>query len=492
MVAGHLREQNGIYQMILSYYDKEKKRHTKSISTKLKVKGNKRRAEAMLNQTRKEFIPSIWDGDTCLKDYLEDWIDYANYSVNTYAEYSLCIKNYIGPFFQNETISKIELTNLESFFRYLRKDITVVEESARQKLIENCYSLLKNSIDYAVSKGWLSENPIVNIDPFSGHVNILFADYILDWLEMMKSSIDITTYAGYSASIKNRIVPYFRDKKYTLRDLEENPRYIQEYYQYEINELNISTNTILYRHANIRKSLQYAFQTGLIQSNPADRIVRPQKNIYKSEYYNAEELEKLFKAFKGDPLEIPVILAAFYGMRRSEALGVRWSSIDLEQKTICVNHVVTDIYLDGQTQHIEKDKTKNKSSTRTLPLVKPFEDALINRKKEIEHNKSICGFSYCTEYRDYINVDQMGERIKPGFVSQHFKLVLKKNDLKDIRFHDLRHSCATLLYANGVDLKSIQEWLGHSTIATTANIYTHFDFSKKLQSANAILGNYPT
>lgn len=493
MVAGHLREQNGVYQMVLSYYDRNKKRHTKSISTKLKIKGNKRRAEEMLNATRKEFIPSLWDGDTLIQDYLEDWLDYADYGVNLYSEFSLCIKNYITPFFKNtpKTISEIKLPDLECFFRYLRKDITITEEITRKKLIENCYSLIKNGLDYAVSKEWLSENPITRIDPYSGHVNVLFADFILDWLEMMKSSIDITTYAGYSSAINNRIAPYFRDKNYTLKDLEENPRYIQEYYQYEIKELKLSTNTILHRHANIRKSLQYAFQTGLIQSNPADRIIRPQKNTFPASYYNAEELELLFKAFKGDPLEIPVILAAFYGMRRSEVLGVKWSSIDLERKTIRVNHVVTDVYLDGKTQHIEKDKTKNKSSTRTLPLVKPFEDALLKLKKQIEHNKIICGASYCTDHCNYINVNQMGERIKPGYVTQHFKQILVKNNLRKIRYHDLRHSCATLLYENGVDLKAIQEWLGHSTISTTANTYTHFDFTKKLKSANAILSNYP-
>ena len=76
--------------------------------------------------------------------------------------------------------------------------------------------------------------------------------------------------------------------------------------------------------------------------------------------------------------------------------------------------------------------------------------------------------------------------------SINFKLILNKNVLKFIRFHDLRHSCASLLYAKEVDLKSIQEWLGHSTINTTANIYTHFDFSKKVASANAIMTNFPS
>lgn len=85
----------------------------------------------------------------------------------------------------------------------------------------------------------------------------------------------------------------------------------------------------------------------------------------------------------------------------------------------------------------------------------------------------------------------MGNLIRPNFITQHFRILLEKNNLKKIRFHDLRHSCASLLYANGVALKEIQEWLGRSDISTTSNIYTHLDFSSKVSSANAILPAFP-
>ena len=91
-----------------------------------------------------------------------------------------------------------------------------------------------------------------------------------------------------------------------------------------------------------------------------------------------------------------------------------------------------------------------------------------------------------------IYVNSIGERIKPNYITQHFEIVLDNNNLKRIRYHDLRHSCASLLYANGVSLKEIQEWLGHSDIGTTSNIYTHLDYSSKVSSANAILPFYPT
>ena len=88
-------------------------------------------------------------------------------------------------------------------------------------------------------------------------------------------------------------------------------------------------------------------------------------------------------------------------------------------------------------------------------------------------------------------VNEMGELMKPNYLSQTFPDFLKRNGLRPIRFHDLRHSCASLLYANGVALKDIQEWLGHSDIATTSNIYTHLDYSSKVASANAILQFFP-
>ena len=129
---------------------------------------------------------------------------------------------------------------------------------------------------------------------------------------------------------------------------------------------------------------------------------------------------------------------------------------------------------------------------RSLPLVPPFEELLHRLKAEQELNRKLCGKSYCRKFADYIYVNEIGELVKPGYITQHFPLILQKNGMRKIRFHDLRHSCASLLYANGVSLKEIQEWLGHSDISTTSNIYTHLNFNSKIASANAILGVYPS
>ncbi len=139
----------------------------------------------------------------------------------------------------------------------------------------------------------------------------------------------------------------------------------------------------------------------------------------------------------------------------------------------------------------DKVKAGKGAGYRTLPLVPPFEELLHRLRQEQLVNQKVCGTAYCQKYLDYIYVNAMGELVKPNFITQHFEITLKNNGLKKIRFHDLRHSCASLLYANGVSLKEIQEWLGHSDIGTTSNIYTHLDYSSKVSSANAILAFYP-
>lgn len=396
MVAGHLRERNGIYHMVLSYMDETGKRVTPYKSTGLPVKGNKRRAEAMLDK---------WRSDT-----------------------------------------EIDLEKR-------------IQECARN------YSSVPQDIQ--------------------------FTEFMLDWLAMMKNNVEITTHASYSLTIKNQINPYF-DTHYPhlkLRDL--TPLQIQEYYSWELNEQGVSANTVIHRHANIRKALQYAYKTGLIDSNPADRIERPRKDVFVGSFYNEAELKQLFEAIKGDPLELPVLLAAYYGLRRSEVLGLKWDAVDFEKKTVTIRHVVTEAEIDSKLTIIEKDRTKTKSSHRVLPLVKPFEDALLRLKEKQNDNRKLCGNSYSTDYLDYINVNAIGERLKPGYLTAHFPLILERNGLRRIRFHDLRHSCASLLYSNGVSMKEIQEWLGHSNISTTANIYTHLEYNSKIASANAILSVCP-
>ena len=366
-VAGHLREQNGMYQMILSWKDTDGKRRTKSISTGLPVKGNKKRAESLLRKTQKEFNPETMQqvSDLPVSEYLNRWLreSVMNLPPETYGRYAYDLGRVVVPYFEKKRLSLKALSprDLETFFRYERQQ----EEASVQQLLD-WHKELTDALQYAVANNWLKVSPIKEVDPCLDNSPVLFTDFITDWLKMMKSRVEITTYTSYERAIIHKIVPYFEPLHYTSQDMEQHPKYIQDFYQHELDR-GLTANTVIYYHANIRKCLQYAFQIGMIRSNPADRVERPRKEKFKSEIYSGEELEQLFKAIQGDPSEFGVIMAAFYGLRRSEVVGLKWDAIDFENKKISIQHTVVTAKVNGTVTEIARDKTKTKSSCRTLP-----------------------------------------------------------------------------------------------------------------------------
>ena len=312
--------------------------------------------------------------------------------------------------------------------------------------------------------------------------DMLFADYLLEWLEIAKGRLAIATYSTYMGLIKSSIEPYFRLKKLTLRELEA--RHVQSFYSEKLKV--VKPNTVIHYHAIIHSALKYAVKTDMIIQNVADKVDRPKKNDFQPVFLSAEEAQKMFEALKGTKLELPVLVAAFYGLRRGEVLGLKWDAIDFERGTISVKRTVTTINLDGKCQEIEKESAKTKSSLRTLPLIGSFKEYFMQVKEAQELNKKVCGNCYNYQYDGYVFVDEMGERMKANYLTTRFPEILEKKGLRRMRFHDLRHSCASLLLANGVPLKHIQEWLGHSDFSTTANIYAHLDYSAKITSAQAM------
>lgn len=234
------------------------------------------------------------------------------------------------------------------------------------------------------------------------------------------------------------------------------------------------------------KALKYAVKMDLIPFNPADKVERPKKQRHIADYYRQEELERLLEASKDHPYSLLIQTAAFYGLRRSEALGLKWDAIDFERDTITIRHIVTEAEVDGKSVIISEDRAKTKSSLRSLPLVGHFREKLLELKEQQKENKRICGNCYSYDYDGYIFVDAMGTIFNPNAVTENFSKILRRNGLRHIRFHDLRHSCASLLLANDVPMKQIQEWLGHSDISTTANIYSHLDYKSKITSANVM------
>lgn len=320
-------------------------------------------------------------------------------------------------------------------------------------------------------------------DGFRPMARYKFADFMDIWLETVKPTLAHTTYIGYAKNIR-KIKAYFGNKL-MLDDLK--PIHIQSFYNKMYTD-GLSGNTVKHLHTNLRKALQYAVKTELIRSNPADKTERPKSEKFIATFYNKDELSELFKVFEGDRMELCVHIAAYYGLRRSEVLGLKWDAVDFENKTITIKHKVVNDYVDGTEKLICEDNLKNNASHRTLPLIPHIEKLLLEEKQKQEYYSSILLTGYNTDYSDYICKDNFGNLITPNFVTDHFRYVIKKHGMKKLRFHDLRHSCASLLLANGISMKQIQEWLGHSTYNVTANFYSHLEYTSKLASADAISG----
>lgn len=386
-VAGHLEEKRGIYQMALSWTDNNGKRSRKSISTGLSVKGNKKRAETMLQNTRQEYEEMI-----------------------------------------NEQ--------------------AVVSQTEKESSLEK----------------------------------VLFADFMEQWLEVIRPDVKLTTFGGYCMNVKSVIAPYFRQKGICLKDLTASD--INDFYAEQLRRVKASS--VHKYHANISKALKYAVEKDLIPYSIMDKVKRPKKERFVGKFLKQSEVVELFEAVKGHKLELGVILGAFYGLRRGEIVGLKWEAIDFEANTITIEHTVTMATIDGKRVVVATDTTKSKSSYRTLPLVQTFRSKLLAVREEQQYYKKLCGKSYNKAEGEYIYADQLGNRIKPDYLTREFPDFMVEQGFRKMRFHDLRHSCASLLLACGVPLKQIQEWLGHSDFAITANTYAHLEFNSKLASANAM------
>ena len=311
---------------------------------------------------------------------------------------------------------------------------------------------------------------------------LLFGDYLAQWIEIAKPNLQVSTYSAYKNKIKH-IATYFNERGITLQNIK--PTDIQAYYAW-LMENGKTVQACTHAHVIIRRALEIAYRTDLIPVNPAAKVEKPKSPKYEAKYYDLKQLRTLFECLKGDKYELMYKMTAFYGLRRSELCGMKWNSIDFENNTITLNSSVVQTCVNNKLVLIKKDIMKNASSKRTMPLIPEIKEALLELKDKQERNKAYFKNGYNQQHLDYVWVDDIGKLVNPNTVTCHFKSFLAQHDLPKIRFHELRHSCASLLIACGVSLKEIQEWLGHSAISTTADIYSYLNYSSKLNVTNTL------
>ena len=309
-------------------------------------------------------------------------------------------------------------------------------------------------------------------------------DYLVSYLKRVEPELQKNTIVSYRSMTNGKIRRYFqRRPQLTVGNLK--PQDIQDFYQSLFAD-GVVANTVIHYHALLRRAFQQAFKEERIDANPFDRVGRPKKNKFHGENYTQEELLTLLNLARGDVIYPAILLAGAMGLRRSEALGVRWSRIDWEKRTVLLDTKIVEYRENGKKQVEPVEEMKNKSSRRTLPLPDPVVEMLQVQKEHREVYRKMFQGSYNAQYLDYVCVNQLGELLRPSYVTDHFRELLEKYGLRHIRFHDLRHTFASLLINQDVPLINVSNFLGHSDLSTTANIYAHLDKASKQASAAVI------
>jgi len=309
--------------------------------------------------------------------------------------------------------------------------------------------------------------------------NILFTDFMAQWLETRKDTkaITLVTYDGYKMAFNSHIKPFFEPLRLKIKDV--SPAHLETYISVKLKKL--SPNTVIKQLHNISKCLDTAIRQNIIAFNPAKRIDWPQKVKYTgAKHLSPEQIEHLLSAIKGDIVEPIILFAVFYGMQRSEILGMKWDAIDFDKNVFTIRHTVTRV--NGELH--KSDRTKNKSSYGDMPMPKVIKDCLKKVRQEQAQNKLLQPNDYIDEGYIFTHID--GRLILPNYASKRFTQLLKQSGLPHFRFHDLRHSAAGFLRYLGFDMKDIQTWLRHGDIGTTMNIYVNLDMDAKENIAESL------
>lgn len=311
----------------------------------------------------------------------------------------------------------------------------------------------------------------------------LFSKIVDDYLEYAITRVSENTLEKYTNASRH-IKKYFDAQGTTIKNLttEDISKYQSAKHKGDpekgINGL--SANTLSYHKTVINGSILYAIEVAkVITENPALSVSAPKKYRRLPSYYTGEQLNEVFDLMKEESILPVVVLTATFGFRRQEVLGMRWAAIDLDNECIHVRHTATKV---GK-KIVYADRTKSTSSLRSLNIP---ESTSLFLKKLYAHQRQmrvLCKTGY--NENDYVCKWADGRPFSPDYISSKWRKLLKKYGLPHIRFHDLRHSAASLLLANGYSLKEIQKYLGHADIKST-DVYTHLQPAAKKNMAKTM------
>lgn len=302
---------------------------------------------------------------------------------------------------------------------------------------------------------------------------MLVQEFLKNWLDTYgKHNLKLSTYTGYERHIENYIIPAIGNMNIT--DIK--PIHIQNMY-YDLidngrvkSDKPLNNKTVLQTHRILHKALSNAVNLEILKYNPADNIDLPRKKKYEYNIILNSDLKKFIESFRGTNLYEAVYLALHLGLRRGELLALQFKDLDIKTRILTINKNL--VY---SNRIVKIDTVKTDKSNRQLLLSKDLVTFIQNIRNERK-----------SSLHDYIIVNTKGELYNPGSFSRQYTYLRDKLKLDKVRFHDLRHIHATILYQSGIPIKLIQERLGHSNISTTIDIYTHLFIEDQIQVLNVI------
>ena len=271
------------------------------------------------------------------------------------------------------------------------------------------------------------------------------------------------TYRSYEQIVNNHLIPAFG--RVPLSQLK--PDAINTYMLRKLKE-GLSPRSVQYQHAVLRSALQQATRWGIVSRNVARLVTPPRVERPEVRPLTLEEMRHFLSSIEGTRSEALYSLAAGLGLRQSELLGLAWPDVDLEHGTLTIRRSLQRY--DGE-YHL--DEVKSQRSRRTLALPSPLVEALRRQRTVQVAERLKAGPQWQGDEWELVFATEAGAPLSSKAVTRAFKKDLKAAELPEKRFHDLRHGAATYALSLGVPLKVVQDILGHSTIAITADTYSH-------------------
>lgn len=296
-----------------------------------------------------------------------------------------------------------------------------------------------------------------------------FAEYLDYWIkEACENKLSITTLDGYKQNIEKHIKPYLGNL-----ELEKiTPLHLQNFYTDRLKNgrLNgkggLSNKTVVTLHRIIHRALEQAVKWQLTIRNVADSVELPKPKKYKASFLNEKQTNILIEKAKKTDIYIPILIAIYTGMRRGEVLGLTWSNVNFDK-----GYILVDKALYSTSKGLEISSPKTEKSIRKIAIPKTLIKELKSYQIKQMKNRLKLGTLY--QENNMVCCNNDGTFINPKSFSRKFHSLLTTNNLPLVRFHDLRHSHASLLVKLGVQPKVISERLGHSNISITMDLYSH-------------------